>query len=103
MLRKATPQDMDALVRFRCDVFGGSPEAAAGWLQHIAGLDNILLVLPEVLRPIGDFRMIVVGGVMFLSILFLPRGLLGETPVLAVLRRQFGSAWDGARQLGWRQ
>ncbi len=47
MLRKATPQDMDALVRFRCDVFGGSPEAAAGWLQHIAGLDNILLVLPE--------------------------------------------------------
>ena len=63
----------------------------------------ILLGLPEVLRPIGDYRMIVVGAVMFLSILFLPRGLLGETPVLAALRRQFGAAWDSARQLGWRR
>jgi branched-chain amino acid transport system permease protein len=63
----------------------------------------ILLGLPEVLRPIGDYRMIVVGCVMFFSILFLPRGLLGETPVLAVLRRQFGSAWDNAKQVGWRQ
>ena len=63
----------------------------------------ILLGLPEVLRPIGDYRMIVVGLVMFFSILFLPRGLLGETPVLAALRRQFGAAWDSARQLGWRR
>lgn len=63
----------------------------------------ILLGLPEVLRSIGDYRMIVVGAVMFLSILFLPRGLLGETSVLTVLRRQFGAAWDNAKYLGWRQ
>ena len=63
----------------------------------------ILLGLPEVLRPIGDYRMIVVGAVMFLSILFLPRGLLGETSVLSLMRSQFGLAWDNARQLGWRQ
>lgn len=63
----------------------------------------ILLALPEVLRPIGDYRMIVVGSVMFFSILFLPRGVLGETSVLTVLRKQFGAAWDGARQVGWRQ
>jgi len=63
----------------------------------------ILLVLPEVLRPVGDYRMIVVGLVMFLSILFLPRGLLGETSVLSMLRRQFGSAWDGIKHVGWRQ
>lgn len=63
----------------------------------------ILLGLPEVLRPIGDYRMIVVGAVMFLSILFLPRGLLGETSVLSMLRRQFDSAWDSAKHLGWRQ
>jgi len=63
----------------------------------------ILLGLPEVLRPVGDYRMIVVGAVMFLSILFLPRGLLGETSVFSVLRRQFGSAWDNAKYLGWRQ
>jgi len=63
----------------------------------------ILLILPEVLRPIGDYRMVVVGAVMFLCILFLPRGLLGETPVLAILRRQFGLAWDRTKHLGWRQ
>jgi len=63
----------------------------------------ILLGLPEVLRPIGDYRMIVVGAVMFLSILFLPRGLLGETSVLTVVRKQFGLAWDKNLNLGWRQ
>ena len=63
----------------------------------------ILLGLPEFLRPIGDYRMIVVGAVMFFSILFLPRGLLGETPVLTVVRRQFGLAWDAKSNLGWRQ
>ena len=63
----------------------------------------ILLGLPEVLRPIGDYRMIVVGAVMFFSILFLPRGLLGETSVLSVMRRQFGLAWDRTLNLGWRQ
>ncbi|WP_309372922.1 branched-chain amino acid ABC transporter permease [Rhodoferax sp.] len=64
---------------------------------------TILLGLPEVLRPIGDYRMIVVGVVMFLSILFLPRGLLGETAVLAVVRRQFGLAWNKTLNLGWHQ
>ena len=63
----------------------------------------ILLGLPEVLRPIGDYRMIVVGAVMFLSILFLPRGVLAETSVLAAMRRQFGLAWDNVKHLGWRQ
>jgi len=41
--------------------------------------------------------------VMFFSILFLPRGLLGETSVLSVMRRQFGLAWDRTLNLGWRQ
>ena len=63
----------------------------------------ILLGLPEFLRPIGDYRMIVVGAVMFFSILFLPRGLLGETSMLTVIRRQFGLAWDRKSNLGWRQ
>jgi branched-chain amino acid transport system permease protein len=74
---------------------GSLPGAIAGSV--------ILIGLPEVLRPIGDYRMIVVGAVMFLSILFLPRGLLGETPVLAVVRRQFGQAWNKTLTLGWCQ
>ena len=63
----------------------------------------ILLGLPEFLRPIGDYRMIVVGAVMFFSILFLPRGLLGETSMLTLIRQQFGLAWNGKLNLGWRQ
>jgi len=63
---------------------------------------TILIVLPEVLRPIGDYRMIVVGAVMFASILFLPRGLLGEMPTLAFVRRQFSGALPSMARLGLR-
>lgn len=62
----------------------------------------LLIGLPEVLRVIGDYRMIVVGLVMFLSILFLPRGILGEISAIALARRQLGAAWRSAQQLGWR-
>jgi len=62
----------------------------------------LLIVLPEVLRVIGDYRMIVVGMMMFLSILFLPRGILGEISAIDLARRQLGAAWKSAQQLGWR-
>jgi branched-chain amino acid transport system permease protein len=62
----------------------------------------ILIILPEVLRPVGDYRMIGVGAIMFLSILFLPRGILGEVPTVAFVRRQFGAAWQPLVRLGWR-
>jgi len=55
----------------------------------------LLSVLPELLRPIGDYRMLVVGGVMFFSILFLPRGLLGEVSALTMVRRYLN--WQGTR------
>jgi branched-chain amino acid transport system permease protein len=63
---------------------------------------TLLLALPEVLRPIGDYRMIVVGSVMFLSILFLPRGIFGEVSALDLIRRQFGAAWRRDGRVGWR-
>jgi branched-chain amino acid transport system permease protein len=64
----------------------------------------LLTILPEALRGFGDFRMIVIGSLMFLSILLLPKGLLGEASALALLRRQFGEAWRGSGDgdLGWR-
>ena len=55
----------------------------------------ILILLPELLRAVGDFRMIVVGVVLFASILFLPKGLLGEVPTLAFLRRQLRGTRTG--------
>lgn len=48
----------------------------------------ILSVLPELLRDLGSYRMIAVGLVLFLSILFLPRGLVGEVSAIDLVRRQ---------------
>lgn len=65
---------------------------------------TLLILLPEVLRFVGDIRQIAVGVVMFLSILFLPKGIFGEVSALAFARRQLGAAWqapDGTRT-GWR-
>ena len=62
----------------------------------------LLIVLPEVLRGFGDFRMIAVGMFMFLSILFMPKGLLGEASAIALFRRQLGAAWRGDIQAGWK-
>ena len=65
----------------------------------------LLIVLPEALRPVGDVRMIVVGCVMFFSILLLPKGLFGEVSALNLVRASFGGGWKAgsARQsVGWR-
>ncbi len=48
----------------------------------------ILSVLPELLRDLGQWRMVAVGLVLFLSILFLPRGLVGEVSAIELIRRQ---------------
>lgn len=73
----------------------------------------LLILLPEALRGLGDFRNIMVGLVMFSSILLLPKGLLGEVTALSLIRRHLGSAWretttDSAKGsakgkgIGWR-
>lgn len=64
----------------------------------------LLILLPELLRPVGDVRQIAVGSVMFACILFLPKGLFGEVSALAFARHQLGAAWtapDG-RAIGWK-
>ncbi len=65
----------------------------------------LLILLPEGLRGLGDFRNIMVGLVMFLSILLLPKGLFGEVSALDFARRQWGAAWRrtrGGEGIGWR-
>lgn len=65
----------------------------------------LLILLPEVLRPLGDVRNVMVGCVMFFSILLLPKGLFGEVTALQMVRRQFGDAWRRDAQkrgIGWR-
>lgn len=58
----------------------------------------LLTLLPEVLRGIGDFRMMLVGVVMFVCILLLPKGLFGEISALALVRHQFGNSIGGWRR-----
>jgi len=80
---------------------------AYGIARARAATRNVLLllvILPEALRSVGDFRMIAIGSIMFFSILLLPKGLLGEASALSLLRRQFGEAWSGrpGPPVGWR-
>ena len=63
----------------------------------------LLILLPEVARGIGDWRQMAVGLVMFMSILFLPKGIFGEISAVDFVRRQLGAAWPGAaNKVGWR-
>ena len=70
----------------------------------------LLILLPEALRSFGDVRNIIVGVVMFLSILFLPKGLCGEVSAIALARGALDSAWknrDGlekprGQKVGWK-
>jgi branched-chain amino acid transport system permease protein len=78
-------------------VVGGLGSLPGGLLGAL-----LLILLPEVARGLGDFRMIAVGAVMFLSILLLPRGLFGETSAIDLARRQFNSAWNGRQMVGWK-
>ena len=56
----------------------------------------LLISLPEVLRPIGDYRMLLVGLVMFVVILFRPKGLWTEAYALKFVR-----SWSGLKE-GWK-
>lgn len=65
----------------------------------------LLILLPELLRGVGDIRNILVGLVMFGAILFLPKGLFGEVSALNFARRMLGASWseaDGQRGIGWK-
>ena len=44
MLRKATADDLPALTALRCGAAKANPVDAAGWLQNVAGLENILVL-----------------------------------------------------------
>lgn len=64
-----------------------------------AALGAVTMVLvPELLREIGHLRAIVFGLILFLSILFLRRGLISEVRALAWFRRAMpNSAWARRR------
>ena len=44
MLRTASAADLNALIELRCIRYGTAKDDAAGWLQNVAGLDNVLVV-----------------------------------------------------------
>ena len=62
-----------------------------GGLGSLPGavLGAVLLIgLPEVLRPLGDYRMFTVGLVMFLTIVLRPSGLWPEVQALRWLQKR---------------
>lgn len=62
-----------------------------GGLGSLPGavLGAVLLIgLPEVLRPLGDYRMFTVGLVMFLTIILRPSGLWPEVQALRWLQKR---------------
>jgi branched-chain amino acid transport system permease protein len=63
-----------------------------------AALGAFLVVLvPELLREFGDLRAFIFGIILFLAILFLPRGLLSEVRSLAWARKLAASSPWGRR------
>ena len=71
-----------------------------GGLGSVAGsiIGAIVLIgLPELLRDVGNFRMLFVGVLLFLSIRMMPHGVLGEAYVLALLRSQKNENAGAAR------
>ncbi|MBU2867551.1 branched-chain amino acid ABC transporter permease [Pacificibacter marinus] len=65
----------------------------------------LLIILPEMLRSVGDIRNIIVGVMMFGAILFLPKGLFGEVSALNFARRMLGQGWaakKGEKGIGWK-
>lgn len=76
---------------------GSLPGAVVGAL--------LLILLPEILRGVGDVRNIIVGLTMFSVIVFRPKGLIGEVSALSLARTALGGAWRKSpenRKLGWR-
>lgn len=61
----------------------------------------LLSVLPELLRDLGSWRMVAVGVVLFVSILFLPKGLVGEVSALDLIRAQWRRSRDAGAARGW--
>ena len=51
MLRKATQDDLPALVALRCKAARTNRTDAAGWLQNVAGLEIILLLVKSGAPP----------------------------------------------------
>jgi branched-chain amino acid transport system permease protein len=59
----------------------------------------VMVLLPEALREAGNLRAFAFGLVLFLSILYLPRGLFSEVRALALFRRDMpGSPWARRRR-----
>ncbi len=57
---------------------------------------TILLVLPEISRPLADYRMALYGAILMLVIAFMPRGIL-DTALLTMRRRRLARLAPGGK------
>jgi branched-chain amino acid transport system permease protein len=62
----------------------------------------LLTLLPELTRDLGHLRTVAVGVVLFVSIIALPHGIIGEIPAIAFVRSKLGRFWRSSPTCGWR-
>lgn len=66
----------------------------------------LLILLPELGREVGQLRMLLVGIVLFIAIVALPRGLYSETAAIRSIRWLFGgsrkSDSSSGNAVGWK-
>jgi branched-chain amino acid transport system permease protein len=82
----------DASINILAYVVIGGPWSV--WGAALGGA--ILSALPEVLRPLQDYRLVVNGTLIVLASLYLPRGLIPDRP----RRRQGPASWPALREAG---
>ena len=78
-------------------VIAGLSYVVLGGRRSVAGPivgAAILLVLPEISRPLADYRMALYGAILMLVIAFMPRGIV-DTALLTIRRRRLARLSPG--------
>jgi branched-chain amino acid transport system permease protein len=84
-----SPNDFNAMFSFTVYLF-----IVLGGLGSLAGaiLGTVILTfLPEYLRFLADYRMIIYGLFLVVMVVFRPQGLLGNVSILSFLSRKFSA------------
>jgi len=85
---------------FQCSIFAQMYALIGGLSYYIAGPiagAAVMVLLPELLRPVAEFQPIIYGVLLILIVVFLPRGILSIPQRFPVVR---GFAQIGAKLKG---
>ena len=87
MVRMATGDDLQVLIDLRCARYGGDRAQAAGWLQNVAGIDNIFVVQADEQTPAAMLAAVPVQYANHRGIWFCGAAAANAAPMEALLPR----------------